>query len=67
VADLVFPWFMFIMGINITLSVDSLLRRNTPKSQIVVKLVKRTLILFALGIFVINQNSKLIAVVVFHE
>nr|CAB3252729.1 heparan-alpha-glucosaminide N-acetyltransferase-like [Phallusia mammillata] len=57
VADLVFPWFMFIMGINITLSVDSLLSKNTPLKDILLKLLKRTIILFGLGVFIINHNS----------
>ncbi|CAK8692393.1 unnamed protein product [Clavelina lepadiformis] len=58
VADLVFPWFMFIMGVNITLSVESLLKKNIPKGSIAYKIFRRTLILFALGITVINHNTS---------
>ena len=63
VADLVFPWFMFIMGVNITLSVESLLKRNTSRLEITYKVVRRTLILFALGLTAININSKLFTLV----
>lgn len=56
VADLVFPWFMFIMGINIVLSIDSQLMRSMSMKLIIYKIVRRTVILFALGIFIINGN-----------
>ena len=49
---------MFIMGVNITLSVESLMKRNTPRREIAYKVVRRTLILFALGLTIININSK---------
>lgn len=58
VADLVFPWFMFLMGVNIPLSLESLLRRDTPPRQIAYKAIRRTLILFALGLFIINHNTS---------
>lgn len=57
VADLVFPWFMFIMGINIVMSIDSLIRRATPSMQIAYKIIRRTLILFFLGLCIINHST----------
>lgn len=51
-ADLVFPWFMWIMGVSLALSVHSLLRRATPKLQIFWKISKRSAILFVLGLVV---------------
>lgn len=39
-ADLVFPWFLFIMGVCIPMSVKSQLNQQIPKSQIVAKVIK---------------------------
>ncbi|XP_023217106.1 heparan-alpha-glucosaminide N-acetyltransferase-like isoform X1 [Centruroides sculpturatus] len=50
VADLVFPWFIWIMGVSMAFSLRSLLRRSTPRLRIFRKIVKRTLILFLLGL-----------------
>lgn len=57
VADLVFPWFLWIMGVSLTFSIRSQLRRATKRYIIVLKILKRCLILFALGI-VINSKSS---------
>ncbi|EGC32733.1 hypothetical protein DICPUDRAFT_49381 [Dictyostelium purpureum] len=54
VADLVFPWFVFIMGIAMPLSFNAMERRGTTKLVIVQKLVRRSAILFALGLFINN-------------
>lgn len=58
VADLVFPWFMFLMGVNIPLSLESLIRKKTSKTLIFYKAVRRTIILFTIGIFIINHNTS---------
>nr|XP_002120178.1 heparan-alpha-glucosaminide N-acetyltransferase-like [Ciona intestinalis] len=58
VADLVFPWFMFIMGVNITLSINSLITKNVPNSKIAYKLIRRTVLLFGLGMFVVNHSTS---------
>ncbi|XP_042888385.1 heparan-alpha-glucosaminide N-acetyltransferase-like [Penaeus japonicus] len=50
VADLVFPWFLWIMGVCIPMGLRSALRRNTPKKKIFFRIVKRSLKLFLLGI-----------------
>lgn len=39
-ADLVFPWFLFIMGVCIPMSVKSQLNQQIPKSLIVGKVIK---------------------------
>ncbi|XP_068232603.1 heparan-alpha-glucosaminide N-acetyltransferase-like [Palaemon carinicauda] len=57
VADLVFPWFLWIMGVSLTFSIRSQLRRATKRYIIVLKILKRCVILFALGI-VINSKSS---------
>jgi heparan-alpha-glucosaminide N-acetyltransferase len=39
-ADLVFPWFLFIMGVCIPMSIKSQLNQQIPKHQIVAKIIK---------------------------
>ncbi|KAK7083927.1 hypothetical protein SK128_009657 [Halocaridina rubra] len=50
VADLVFPWFLWIMGVCIPMGLRSALRRGTPRSKILYRIVKRSIKLFLLGI-----------------
>lgn len=50
-ADYIFPFFVFIVGISITLSYSKLLSKPVPKKQIIKKTIKRTFIIFFLGIF----------------
>ncbi|XP_078582972.1 heparan-alpha-glucosaminide N-acetyltransferase-like [Branchiostoma floridae x Branchiostoma japonicum] len=54
VADLVFPWFMWIMGTSTALSFRGLQRKATPKMAIFGKIVRRTITLFLLGLFIVN-------------
>lgn len=49
-ADYIFPFFVFIVGISITLSFSKLLRLQVPKSKLVGKTLKRGAIIFLLGI-----------------
>lgn len=39
-ADLVFPWFLFIMGVCIPLSIKSQINRQMPIQSIVKKIIK---------------------------
>lgn len=39
-ADLVFPWFLFIMGVCIPMSLKSQVNRQIPKSEIIMKIVQ---------------------------
>ncbi|XP_076461183.1 heparan-alpha-glucosaminide N-acetyltransferase-like isoform X2 [Babylonia areolata] len=55
VADLVFPWFIFIMGTSMTFSFKSMFRRHGTSPRIVLKVLTRVLKLFALGI-VLNSS-----------
>ncbi|XP_019633914.1 PREDICTED: heparan-alpha-glucosaminide N-acetyltransferase-like [Branchiostoma belcheri] len=55
VADLVFPWFMWIMGTSTALSFRGLQRKATPKVTIFLKVVRRTITLFLLGLFIVNS------------
>ncbi|KAJ8411089.1 hypothetical protein AAFF_G00181240 [Aldrovandia affinis] len=56
VADLVFPWFVFIMGTSISLSVSSALRRGTSRCRLFWKVLWRSLQLFFIGVLIINPN-----------
>lgn len=52
VADLVFPWFMWIMGVSLVISTQSQLRNSVPRSKMVLNILKRSLILILLGLVV---------------
>uniref|UniRef100_A0AAR2KKU2 Heparan-alpha-glucosaminide N-acetyltransferase catalytic domain-containing protein n=1 Tax=Pygocentrus nattereri TaxID=42514 RepID=A0AAR2KKU2_PYGNA len=56
VADLVFPWFVFIMGTSISLSVNGALCRGAMRSHLLRKVCWRSLQLFLIGVFIINPN-----------
>lgn len=56
VADLVFPWFVFIMGTSIALSVNSILRGGTSRFVLFKKVLWRSTQLFLIGVFIINPN-----------
>jgi predicted acyltransferase len=51
VADLVFPFFLFIMGVVIPLSLSKRLERGDSKSRIYLHIMKRSIIIFGLGLF----------------
>ncbi|XP_068089767.1 heparan-alpha-glucosaminide N-acetyltransferase [Hyperolius riggenbachi] len=56
IADLVFPWFVFIMGTSIHLSLNSMLRKGNSKWKLFGKVLWRSVQLFLIGLFVINPN-----------
>lgn len=56
VADLVFPWFVFIMGTSIALSINSLLRAGSTRLSLLWKAVQRSLQLFLIGLIIINPS-----------
>ncbi len=49
-TDLIFPFFLFIVGVAMTFSFGKLKSREIPKGEIYKKVLKRTAILFALGL-----------------
>lgn len=51
-ADFIFPFFLFIVGVSITLSFSKQLRKGVKSSIFFKKIIKRTLILFVLGLLV---------------
>ncbi|KAG1684726.1 Heparan-alpha-glucosaminide N-acetyltransferase [Nymphon striatum] len=58
VADLVFPWFMWIMGVSMIFSLKGLLRRCLPRWVILMKIFRRSFILFSLGIILNSTKSN---------
>ncbi|XP_069064620.1 heparan-alpha-glucosaminide N-acetyltransferase [Pleurodeles waltl] len=55
-ADLVFPWFVFIMGTSISLSLNSLLQKGCSKGSLLRKIIWRSFQLFIIGVLIINPN-----------
>ncbi|MBI4707198.1 MAG: DUF5009 domain-containing protein [Candidatus Omnitrophica bacterium] len=53
-TDLVFPFFIFIVGVVIPFSVSSRLSHNVKMNSMYFQIIKRTLILFGLGLFITN-------------
>ncbi len=49
-ADVVFPCFLFMVGISLVLSLCGKLRRGVPRRALVRQALRRALILFAIGI-----------------
>jgi heparan-alpha-glucosaminide N-acetyltransferase len=52
VADLVFPWFMWIMGVSLAISIQSQLRNSRSRSELVMNILRRSAILFFLGLII---------------
>jgi predicted acyltransferase len=50
-TDLIFPFFLFIVGVAIVYAFSRHLKEGLPKKSLYIKIVRRTLILFALGVF----------------
>ena len=56
VADLVMPWFMFVMGISFSFSLNSMKRKVFSKFEIYKKIIVRSLTLLFLGMWIVNVN-----------
>lgn len=50
-TDLIFPFFLFIVGISITLAFARRVETGNDQRDLILKVVKRSLIIFALGLF----------------
>lgn len=49
-TDVIFPFFLFIVGVAVSLSFAAWTRQGGTRSKLFLKIVRRTLIIFALGI-----------------
>ncbi|KAL0114469.1 hypothetical protein PUN28_011616 [Cardiocondyla obscurior] len=56
VADLVLPWFAWIMGLSITISKRSELRVTNSRGKIILRCLLRALILVLLGLMINSQS-----------
>lgn len=54
-TDLVFPFFLFIVGVSMVYSISSRLARGDSRPTILKHVFIRGVILFAIGVFVINS------------
>lgn len=50
-TDLVFPFFLFIVGVSITLALGRRAESSGPKRDLYLKIIRRSLIIFGLGLF----------------
>lgn len=50
-TDLVFPFFLFIVGVSIALALGNRAETGGTKRDLYLKILKRTLIIFAIGLF----------------
>ncbi len=50
-TDLIFPFFLFIVGVSVSLALSGLQDQSVSKSDLYKKIIRRTLIIFALGLF----------------
>jgi predicted acyltransferase len=50
-TDLVFPFFLFIVGISISLSLGRRAAEGAPQTALVFRIIKRSALIFGLGLF----------------
>lgn len=50
-ADVVFPWFMWIMGVCVPMMVKSVNKRKVPMGIALINVFRRSMVLFLLGFF----------------
>ncbi|XP_047458205.1 heparan-alpha-glucosaminide N-acetyltransferase isoform X2 [Mugil cephalus] len=58
VADLVMPWFVFIIGTSVVLAFRSMQRKEVSRLQLLRKFSWRTAVLFLLGFCFINYSPR---------
>ncbi|XP_038599291.1 heparan-alpha-glucosaminide N-acetyltransferase-like [Tachyglossus aculeatus] len=56
VADLVMPWFVFILGTSVALAFYAMRRRGVSRAQLLRKLTWRTAVLMIIGVFFLNYG-----------
>ncbi|MDQ2747648.1 MAG: DUF5009 domain-containing protein, partial [Acidobacteriota bacterium] len=50
-TDLIFPFFLFIVGISISLALGRRIEENAVSKDVYLKIFRRAAIIFALGLF----------------
>ncbi len=56
IADCVFPWFLFIMGVSIVISMRSAAKRSVSKWKQFQHIMRRTILLFLLGLLINSEG-----------
>jgi heparan-alpha-glucosaminide N-acetyltransferase len=56
-SDLIFPWFIFIVGLSIPFAIENRLSKGDSKLRISYHIVIRTIALLAMGFFHVNYDS----------
>ncbi len=51
-ADLVFPFFVFILGVSLVFSLSKLLANDPAKQLLIAKIIKRSTSIFLIGLFI---------------
>lgn len=51
-ADLVFPFFVFILGVSLVFSLSKSLTKGISLNTLIAKIIKRTIIIFLMGLFI---------------
>lgn len=51
ITDLVFPFFVFIVGVSLAFSLSKQVTLGVPKYQLLAKIARRALLIFLLGLF----------------
>lgn len=57
ITDVVFPSFLWIVGVSITLSVGGRLARSVPRGAIILQALRRSILLYAIGVFLYAIGS----------
>jgi predicted acyltransferase len=50
-TDLIFPFFLFIVGVSMTLSFASRIARGITRRKLVIHVIRRSLLIFIIGLF----------------
>ncbi|KAI7805205.1 hypothetical protein IRJ41_001817 [Triplophysa rosa] len=58
VADLVMPWFVFMIGTSVVLAFSSMHKKGVPRLQLLRKLSWRTIVLMLIGFCFINYSPR---------
>ncbi|XP_069467701.1 heparan-alpha-glucosaminide N-acetyltransferase-like [Ambystoma mexicanum] len=56
VADLVMPWFVFIIGTSVALAFSAMIKRGVTRLQLVQKITWRTIVLMLIGLCFLNYG-----------
>lgn len=59
-SDLVFPSFLFVMGMSIPLAIESQLQRGASKLTVLKNIISRTFALMMMGLFTVNYGSGVV-------